>query len=97
MRYRQADGVLSEVVEGRRVLVTPAGDELLTLNETGSVLWDALCEPADAATLAARVTDRFPVERSVLEADTESFLAELAAASVVVEDGSPTTGPRGTS
>ena len=89
MRYKRAAGVLEELVDGRRVLVTPEGDELLTLNESGSVIWDALAEPGDAKTIAGRVRDRFPVDADVLEADAAAFLAELTAATVVVEDSGP--------
>ena len=42
MAYRRADGVLSEILEGRAMLVAPDGTELITLNPTGTAVWDAL-------------------------------------------------------
>ena len=42
MAYRRAEGVLSEILEGRAMLVAPDGTELITLNATRTAVWDAL-------------------------------------------------------
>jgi hypothetical protein len=44
MGYRRADGVVSEVLDGCAMLVAPDGTELITLDPTGIVVWDALEE-----------------------------------------------------
>jgi hypothetical protein len=85
MRYRCADGVLSEVVEGRTLLVTPDGTELLTLNPTGSAIWDGLSEHDTAEALARHLHGRHPgVEVEQLQQDVAAFLEELEQAAVVV-------------
>jgi hypothetical protein len=53
VRYRRADGILHQVVDGRAMLISPAGDEVLTLNGTGSAVWDALADGGDVESLAA--------------------------------------------
>lgn len=71
-------------MDGRVVLITPGGDEMLTLNGTGSILWAAMTESTTATHLADRVHDELDVDRDVLDADVVAFLDELTAASVVV-------------
>ena len=85
MRFQRAEGILEEEVDGRCVLVTPDGVELLTLNETGTILWRRLAEPATADELAGRLAESFDVDVGVLAQDAAAFVDELRAASVVVE------------
>ena len=85
MTYRPADGVLSEDVEGIVILINAAGDELLDLNETGSVVWRAMGDGADLDTLVAAVQAAFPdAPADALAADVAAFLAELGEAGLVV-------------
>jgi hypothetical protein len=85
--YRRADGVLSEILEGKAMLVAPDGTELITLNPTGTAVWDALGDLDDPAAIASRLHETRPdVALDVLETDVRSFLAELEEASVVVAE-----------
>jgi hypothetical protein len=85
MRYRRADGVLSEVVEGRAMLVTPDGTQLLTLNPTGSAIWDGLAHHDTTEALAEHLRERhMSVDPEQLQRDVASFLAELERAAVVI-------------
>lgn len=85
MTYRPADGVLSEDVDGIVILINAAGDELLDLNATGSVVWRALGDGADLDTLVAAVQAAFPdAPADALAADVAAFLAELGEAGLVV-------------
>jgi hypothetical protein len=87
--YRRADGVLSEVIDGRAVVVEPSGSEVLTLNTVGTVVWEALVDVSDDAALVHRVHQRFPdVPAERVAADVGGFLAELTEAGIVVR-GSP--------
>jgi hypothetical protein len=89
MLYRRADGVLDQEVDGVVVLITAAGDELLDLNATGSVVWRALEAPADPETLAEAVRAAHPeVGADVVAADVATFLDELLGAGLVVTDQS---------
>ena len=83
MRYQRATSVLDEVVDGRHMLVTPDGTELLTLNETGSHLWDRLADPATLEDLVERLAEEFEVDRALLEEDAQSFVEELRAVAVI--------------
>lgn len=82
----RADGVLADAVDGRRVLVTPDGAELLTLNETGSAVWDALAGGADVDDLVERLSGALSVDADTLRSDLRGFLGELHAAGVIATD-----------
>ena len=53
---------------------------MLTLNETGAVLWRALEQGGDAETLVAALTAEYDVAPEVATADAEEFLAKLVEA-----------------
>lgn len=87
MGYRRADGVLSEVLDGRAMLVAPDGTELITLNPTGTAVWDALGNASEPGEIAARLQEtRSDVALDVLEGDVRTFLAELEEAALVVAE-----------
>ena len=87
MGYRRAEGVLSEVLDGRAMLVAPDGTELITLNSTGTAVWDALGDASEPGEIAARLQEtRSDVALEVLEADVRAFLAELEEAALVVAE-----------
>ncbi len=87
MGYRRADGVLSEIVDGRAMLVAPDGTELVTLNPTGTAVWDALADMTDPSEIAARLHEtRTDVALDVLESDVRSFLTELEGSALVVAE-----------
>ena len=51
---------------------------MLTLNETGAVLWQALEKGGDRETLADALTAEYDVSREVVLPDVDAFLAKLA-------------------
>ena len=69
-------------IAGDTILV-PVGDAslklkgLITLNETGSFLWDVLPDAAGPKELVDRLEEEFDADRPTLEADVAAFLAEL--------------------
>ena len=74
----QSSSVVFEVVDGRAVLVDPSGSELITLNPVGSMIWNALAEPTDAAAITDRLLPEFEdVTHEQLHADIVAFLNEL--------------------
>lgn len=92
MGYQRIDGVLHQTVEGRAMIIAPAGEEVITLNPTGTIVWDALGrttgvasgDSVDAATLVAAVCQRFPdAPVDTVTADVGTFLAELEAAGLI--------------
>jgi Coenzyme PQQ synthesis protein D (PqqD) len=85
--YRRADGVLSEVLDGRAMLVAADGTELITLNPTGTAVWDALADASEPSAIAARLHEaQSNVALDVLEADVRAFLTELEEAALVVAE-----------
>jgi hypothetical protein len=85
--YRRADGVLSEILDGRAMLVAPDGTELITLNSTGTAVWDALADLSEPSEIAARLHEtRTDVALDVLETDVRSFLTDLEEAALVVAE-----------
>ena len=85
MVVRSGD-VLFEVVAGRAVLVDPSGAELITLNPVGTLIWDALAQPADADSLTDRFQFEFEgVSSEQLRADIAAFLGELDGLSLLAE------------
>jgi Coenzyme PQQ synthesis protein D (PqqD) len=75
---------LSEISEGRAMLATPAGAEVLVLNATGTIVWEALADEGDPVAIARRIHDEHPAMAvDAIEADVRGFLAELLAESLV--------------
>ena len=64
-------------------IVLPLGSEtlefngMLTLNETGVVLWKALEQEIDREALADRLLSEYDVDRAQALADTDEFLKKL--------------------
>jgi len=79
--YERTDGTLHEVVDGRAMLISPAGDEVVVLNGTGTIVWAALASPGDLDSLVGAVCAAHPTaDPTAVAADVEGFLAELVAA-----------------
>lgn len=82
--YRRADDVIFERAGDRVVLLDSAGAELITLNAVGSIVWEALQEPASTDVLADQLSERFAdVPRDQLRSDVERFVAQLEEAELV--------------
>ena len=85
--FRRADGVLAEVLDDRAMLVAPDGTELITLNPTGTAVWEKLGDEGNPAALAAKLHEQLPeVPLERLESDVRDFLTELEAAGLVVAE-----------
>jgi hypothetical protein len=83
--YRRVDGVLAEILDDKAMLVAPDGTELITLNVTGTAVWESLADSGDPVAVAARLHEQRPdVALDRLEADVRTFLVELEAAGLVV-------------
>jgi hypothetical protein len=70
--------VVSDVVDGKAVLVDPAGREIITLNALGTLVWDALDGTRDLEQLCDGIAARYPdVPAARVDADVRVFLDEL--------------------
>lgn len=65
------------------VILVPVGDSslqlkgLITLNETGELLWDALPAAPGPEALAEALQREYEVDAATARADTEEFLSHL--------------------
>lgn len=58
-------------------------DGILTLNETGAVLWKALEQSGDREAMVRALTEEYDVTRERAMTDVDRFLSKLADAGVV--------------
>jgi hypothetical protein len=80
--------VVSDIVEDKAVLVEPAGQELITLNAVGTLVWEALDGRRGVPELCQLVTDQYPsTPASQVEADVRSFLDELSGLGLLSDEG----------
>lgn len=59
---------------------------LISLNETGALLYRNLSSGSTAASLAAALTAEYDVSREEAEADAAEFLAQMRELGIVLED-----------
>lgn len=65
------------------VILVPVGEAtiklkgLLTVNETGAAIWDALPDAENEEAIVDRLYETFDAERDVLRKDVDAFLAQL--------------------
>ena len=80
---RRADHVIWEITGTRAVLLDPDGNELITLNPVGTLVWDAIDgSPPDA--IADLLHPQFEgVTREQLATDVRAFLDDLEALGVI--------------
>jgi hypothetical protein len=86
--WTRISDVATRTVDGETLLVPIRRDpnqrvSVLTLNESGSLLWEALGRPSSAEELAARLSHEFDVGIEAARADVLTFLSELRAAGLI--------------
>ena len=73
-----ARAVASRVMGDTALLLHPRADEVKLCNETGTLVWQLVCEGRHGVdAIAAAVAARFEVERDTAHADVVEFLGEL--------------------
>jgi hypothetical protein len=78
--------VTSETVDGQAVLIAPEGDEIITLNPVGTLVWDALVTARDVDGLTDHLLAQLvDVERDELHGDVVAFLGELRDSGLIEE------------
>ena len=84
MAFRRVEGVLSETADGRAMLASLSGCEVVVLNGTGTVVWDLLADHADPDQLVRLVHEAYPeVAVDSITRDVHAFLDELVVAELV--------------
>ena len=65
------------------VILVPVGEAtteikgLLTVNETGAAIWDALPDAENEEAIVDKLYETFDADRQVLREDDDSFLSQL--------------------
>lgn len=86
MAMQRSPEATYEIVEGRAMIVDPAGQEVITLNPVATMVWEALDGTLDAGGLADRLLPQFSdVSRDELERDIVAFVDELGSSNLIVE------------
>ena len=78
MQVRRAGDVVHDVVGGRAVLIDGDGREVITLNPTGTLVWQALDGERELEEIARAIHDE--VQGATLdqvEADVRAFVTQL--------------------
>jgi hypothetical protein len=75
------EGFLLREVAGR-IVVVPEGDVLnlnlmISLNETGRILWERLDQGASAQELKEALMEQYNVDEQLAEADVQAFIETL--------------------
>ena len=74
------------------ILVIPVGNTalelngMIVLNPVSRVIWECLEKGTDREQLLKAILDRFDVDESVAKEDMESFLSELSAQKLLIEE-----------
>ena len=81
-RYARANDCVTRRIGGETVVVPVKGhvadlESIYTLNDVGTVLWDALGGGATLAELASAVCEAYEVGDAEARADTLAFLEDL--------------------
>ncbi|HXK60752.1 MAG TPA: PqqD family protein [Acidobacteriota bacterium] len=83
--------VVTRRIAGENILVPIRGrladmQNLFTLNEVGSYIWEQLSESTTADQIAERVANEFEIDRATALEDVEQFLKGLVEAGIVEEN-----------
>jgi hypothetical protein len=76
-------GLMSTPLDRDVVILNPARDNYVGLDEVGRRVWDLLAVPNDVRDLCLQVTREFHGDPRQIAADTLAFLNELAAEGLV--------------
>ena len=75
--WRPDKRVAWRAVDGRMVLVGGHEGKLFVLNETGTQLWELVCESASVDAMASALESHFDVTQKVARQDVVRFLKQM--------------------
>lgn len=84
------EGFMLRNVAGKNIVVAVGSasmdfDGLISLNETGTFLWNLLEVGADYVTLVGRFLDEYDVDEATAKSDISAFLAKAKEADLIIE------------
>ncbi len=78
-----APGVISRLMDGEAVLVSPAQGKIRVLNAVGAAIWELADGRRDVAALAQTVAVEYDVPLAQAQADVVAFCTDLVARGVM--------------
>ena len=90
--FVRSEFVVSRVIAGETLIIPirkGVGDlaSIYSLNEVGSVIWEALKTASSRREIVDAVEEKFSVDRTQIERDVEEFLSEMGVAGLIVAAG----------
>ena len=82
----RADGVHWQEIDGELVALEARSSQYLAANGPGTVLWRALATGSTRSALAAKLVEQYGIELDRALADTDAFIAQLAAQGLLETD-----------
>lgn len=84
------EGFVLRKVAGTYVVVAIGAEAkkhnvMITLNETGGLLWEKLAEGADKDALVKFILDTYEIDEATAKADVEKFIAKVDAEGLLAE------------
>jgi hypothetical protein len=89
MAYQQNPYICAAELDGEVCLFHPDTAEYLTLNGTGSAIWNLLEQPANVEQIVAALRQSYAVEEEQCRRETQAFLEEALSRSMLQEVGDP--------
>jgi hypothetical protein len=96
LHYQITEGVLARSVGDAMVLFQPETERLLTLNGTGSRIWDRLSYGDSAAQIVDLLVEEYDGSVSLIRQQTLEFLAQLEGEKVIRRHAFDGPGRKGT-
>jgi len=92
-RFRVADGVVGEILDGEAVLLDTQRGHYYRLNRTGTLLWTSLERDGRVDRAIEAILKEFPVAPDEVRRDIQAVLGELESFHLLVRDDEPTRRP----
>lgn len=86
MKYRKNVEWLEAEVKDEMLMMHAESGRFVSLNDTGTFLWEQIGEPKDIEGLAACLEREFEVDQAQARVDVERWIGEMRENDVIVED-----------
>ena len=86
MKYTKNSEWLEAEVKDELLMMHADSGRFVSLNDTGTFLWNRMSEPRDVETLARDLAAEFEVSEEQAHSDVEEWIAVMREQDVLVED-----------
>jgi|GEM_PF-5913956 len=84
-KYLRKKDVIFQEVSGKIHLLDEKHDAIVSLNETGSLIWMLITKPTSLDTISTHIADRYNVQKHQAEHDASSFVLTLLKSGFIVK------------